>query len=159
MHEVHFQGHNNYDFKFVQIVSFCSSFECARAATPHHNDTTDKVSSPRRRTPCAHWPWRLRHLPPSSAVEGSAAAGWCLSATSTGQEGPLKKEAKAKQKKKVWTYQGAEFSEEMDRNDHLGWTFEFTVLSFVRGAPSPPFTRAWDRFNRRKLIQTQQDES
>lgn len=102
MHEVHFQGCNNYDLKFVQIVSFRSSFKCIGVRwLSIKTNTTDKVSSARCRMPCARWPWRLRHLPPSSAVEGSAAAGWCLSATSTGQEGPLKKTTKKQNKTKL----------------------------------------------------------
>lgn len=37
------------------------------------------------------WPWQPRHLPPSSAGEGSAGGGWCWSATSASQGGPLRR--------------------------------------------------------------------
>lgn len=41
------------------------------------------------------WPWQPRRLPPSSADAGSAAEGWCWSATSASREGPLRRNNKA----------------------------------------------------------------
>lgn len=46
------------------------------------------------------WPWQPRHLPPSSAGEGSAGGGWCWSATSASQEGPLRRNNSKKKKLK-----------------------------------------------------------